>query len=201
VLKPIISGIEEDNVRKSDSGILLSSNNIKVTLDEVERISPWQFRTPLSPDMAASRENKTIELEGVVKFCHDAQDGAEDILLIEGVGGVMVPLNDQYTVLDWIEATNLPTILVVGSYLGTLSHSLTAFQALSTRGITVEAIVISESLESPVSLAETAESLSRFLPSEISEQTLVCIARNEVKGIAELSEKLCPSISIKGIKG
>ncbi|MGY9000592.1 MAG: dethiobiotin synthase, partial [Rhodospirillales bacterium] len=162
VLKPIISGIEEDNVRKSDSGILLSSNNIKVTLDEVERISPWQFRTPLSPDMAASRENKTIELEGVVKFCHDAQDGAEDILLIEGVGGVMVPLNDQYTVLDWIEATNLPTILVVGSYLGTLSHSLTAFQALSTRGITVEAIVISESLESPVSLAETAESLSRF---------------------------------------
>jgi dethiobiotin synthetase len=113
----------------------------------------------------------------------------------------MVPLNGQYTVLDWIKATNLPTILVVGSYLGTLSHSLTAFQALSTRGITVEAIVISESLESPVSLAETAESLSRFLPSEISEQTLVCIARNEVKGIAELSEKLCPSISIKGIKG
>jgi dethiobiotin synthetase len=199
VLKPIISGFAEDNVINSDSGILLSSNNIEITSGEIERTSPWRFRMPLSPDMAASRENKTIELEDVIEFCRVAQDGSEDILLIEGVGGVMVPLNGQHTVLDWIEAMNLPAILVVGSYLGTLSHTLTAFQALSIRGITVEAIVISESLESSVSLVETAESLSRFLPSEINEQTLVCITRNDVTGIAELSEKLCRTKFIEGI--
>ncbi len=116
----------------------------------MEKISPWRFRAPLSPDMAASREHRTIELEDVVKFCRDAGNGAENVLLIEGVGGVMVPLNGQHTVLDWIEATNLSSILVVGSYLGTLSHTLTAVEALCSRGITVAAIVISESLESPI---------------------------------------------------
>lgn len=87
------------------------------------------------------------------------------MMLIEGVGGVMVPLGPRHTVLDWITALETATLLVVGSYLGTLSHTLTAVEALRARGIEPVGIVISESEESPVPLSETRATLSNFLPS------------------------------------
>ena len=74
----------------------------------------------------------------------------------------MVPLDAEHTVLDWIAALGAPTLLVVGSYLGTLSHSLTATAALRSRGVTIAGIVVSESEEQPVPAAETAATLARF---------------------------------------
>ncbi len=76
----------------------------------------------------------------------------------------MVPLTATETVLDWITALHVPALLVTGSYLGTLSHTLTAAEALRARGIAVAAIVVSESEESPVPLEETVATLKRFLP-------------------------------------
>ncbi len=84
-------------------------------------------------------------------------------MLIEGVGGVMVPLDDSRTVRDWIAALELPAVLVAGSYLGTLSHTLTACLALAAAGIPLRAIVISESAAAPVPLAETIAALARFV--------------------------------------
>jgi dethiobiotin synthetase len=57
-----------------------------------------------------------------------------------------------------------PVLVVVGSYLGTLSHTLTTVTAMKTRRVGVAAVVVSESDESPVPLAETAETMARFLP-------------------------------------
>ena len=65
--------------------------------------------------------------------------------LIEGIGGVMAPLDARHTVLDWIAALGAPALLVVGSYLGTLSHSLTAAAALRQRGVALLGVVVSES--------------------------------------------------------
>jgi dethiobiotin synthetase len=64
--------------------------------------------------------------------------------------------------LDWLAATGLPPLLVVGSYLGTISHTLTAVAVLRARGIEPAAIVVSESPVSPVPLAETAAAIQRF---------------------------------------
>ena len=63
-------------------------------------------------------------------YCQTAIDQRRDILLIEGVGGIMVPLDAERTVLDVMMALQLPLILVAGSYLGTISHTLTALDAL-----------------------------------------------------------------------
>jgi dethiobiotin synthetase len=75
-----------------------------------------------------------------------------------------VPLDAEHTVLDWIERVAAKTILVAGSYLGTLSHTLTAAAALRGRGIELTAVVISESLEQPVTLEESVATVQRFLP-------------------------------------
>jgi dethiobiotin synthetase len=80
------------------------------------------------------------------------------------VGGIMVPLDDRHTVLDWMAALRLPLLLVAGSYLGTLSHTLSAFDVLQRRELTIAAIVISESVESPVPLDETVATIARFVP-------------------------------------
>jgi dethiobiotin synthetase len=83
-------------------------------------------------------------------------------LLIEGVGGIMVPLDDERTVLDLMMALQLPLILVAGSYLGTISHTLTALDALFRRNLKVLATIVSETPNSPVPLADTVAAISRF---------------------------------------
>jgi dethiobiotin synthetase len=112
--------------------------------------------------MAAHREKREINVREVSDYCQNFCAIHEGYILIEGVGGVMVPLNDRETVLDLMLALKIPTLLVTGSYLGTISHTLTAYKALTNNGITVKAIIISESLESPVPLEELAETMLRF---------------------------------------
>ena len=84
------------------------------------------------------------------------------MLFIEGVGGIMVPLDGKRTVLDWMAALNIPLILVVGGYLGAISHTLTALDVLAQRHLTIAAIVVSESERGTVELEDTVASIERF---------------------------------------
>ena len=74
----------------------------------------------------------------------------------------MVPLDDRHTVLDWMTTLRLPLLLVTGSYVGTISHTLTALHVLARRNLDIEAIVISESLGSAAPLDETILTIARF---------------------------------------
>src|SRR5690606_28384636 len=87
-----------------------------------------------------------------------------DVVLIEGIGGVMVPLDARRTVLDLIAALGAPSLLVAGSYLGTLSHTLTAAGMLDARGCALAGVALSESEDQPVPPDETATVLRRFVP-------------------------------------
>jgi dethiobiotin synthetase len=161
-LKPVVSGYDSSTAATSDSAVLLAALGRAVTPEEIARISPWRFRAPLSPDVAAAREGSRIDVSAVIELSRRTIARARGMLFIEGVGGVMVPLDGRVTVLDWIEALEIPTLLVVGSYLGSISHTLTTLQVLADRKIEVAAIVISESEPSAVSLDDTAQSIARF---------------------------------------
>jgi dethiobiotin synthetase len=161
-IKPVVSGFDADHPEASDSGILLGALGLPVTPQEIERISPWRFRAALSPDLAAQREGRRIDVDAVISFCQDAIEQRQDILLIEGIGGIMVPLDEQRTVLDVMMALQLPLILVAGSYLGTISHTLTALDALFRRDMKLLAIIVSETLSSAVPLDDTVATIARF---------------------------------------
>lgn len=166
-LKPVISGYDGRDVAASDSGRLLAALGRSPTQQAAARISPWRFAAPLSPHMAAAAEGSAIEFDRLVEFCRTEMAGAAAAgadILIEGIGGVMVPLSEEHTVLDWIQALEIPAVLVVGSYLGALSHALTAAQALRAAGIAIDAVVVSESATGSVGLEPTAETLRKFLP-------------------------------------
>lgn len=162
-LKPVASGFDPMQAAASDPGVLLTALGEKPTPPTLDRIAPWRFKAPLSPDMAARREGRTIDFVTLVEHSRAAIVADNDFLLIEGVGGVMVPLDDTHTVLDWMTELRLPLILVGGSYLGAISHTLTAVEAVATRGLKIAALVVNETPCSTVDLDETAATLARFL--------------------------------------
>ncbi len=161
-IKPVVSGFEPDQAAASDPAILLQALGFPATLPNIERISPWRFRAALAPDAAARQEGRRIDVDEVVAFCRSAVEQRQEILFIEGIGGIMVPLDEQRTVLDVMMALQLPLILVAGSYLGTISHTLTALDALFRRDLSVLAIIVSETLGSSVPLRDTVAAIARF---------------------------------------
>jgi dethiobiotin synthetase len=159
--KPVISGFDPSAPEASDTGAILSALGRGVTEVEIDRISPWRFAAPLSPNMAASKEGREIDFQALVTYSRKCAASA-DIALIEGVGGIMVPLDNRHTVLDWMVEIRLPTLLVVGSYLGTISHTLSALEVLERRGLEVRAIVIDETVDSSVALDDTVATINQF---------------------------------------
>ena len=87
------------------------------------------------------------------------------VVLVEGIGGIMVPLDERRTVLDWMSVLRMPMILVTGSYVGTLSHTLTSLEVLARRNLDVAAVVVSESHGSAAALEETVATVRRFADS------------------------------------
>jgi dethiobiotin synthetase len=161
-LKPVVTGYDLTHAAASDPGVLLAALGHPVTPDEIERIAPWRFNAPLSPDMAARRENRAIDFDALVAFSRGALATVQGMLLIEGIGGVMVPLDDQRTVLDWMAALNIPVVLVAGSYLGSLSHTLTSLDVLRRYHLAIKALVVNETPGSTVPMADTVATLKRF---------------------------------------
>ena len=161
-IKPIVSGYDPAQAASSDPGILLAALDLPFSPEEVDRTSPWRFRAAVSPDLAAQREGRSIDIDEVVAFCQRAVERRRDILLIEGVGGIMVPLDDHRTILDVMMALRLPLILVTGSYLGTISHTLTALDSLFRRDMNVLATIVSETPGSTVPLDDVVATIGRF---------------------------------------
>jgi dethiobiotin synthetase len=116
--------------------------------------------------MAAAAENRVLAFSTLTRWCEDKIAAAEDgaVVLIEGVGGVMSPLTPDATNLDLIKALKRPAILVTGTYLGALSHALTALETLKAHGAPVQALVLNESADSTVDFGATLATLRRFAP-------------------------------------
>jgi dethiobiotin synthetase len=115
--------------------------------------------------MAAGHEGRAIAFHEVIEFCRRSMAGRRTTLLIEGIGGIMVPLDDRRTVLDWMSVLRIPIILVAGTYVGTMSHTLTSLEVLVRRNLDVAAVVVSESAGSAASLEETVATVRRFANS------------------------------------
>lgn len=157
-LKPVLSGYDANDATNDAAQIIEAAGNTQ----NIDDVSPWRFREPLSPHRAAMMESRTIDFDALVTWTKQ-EANRDGVTYIETVGGVMVPLNNAKMVLDWMAAVDLPVIFVTGSYLGTISHTLTALGMLRGKGIRVEALIMNESDGSSVTLAEAMEGLRPFI--------------------------------------
>lgn len=96
-----------------------------------------QYRYPASPDYAARLENTRVEVAQLPLPQHQRP------IVVEGAGGVLVPINDRETMLDLIAALGLPCVVVARSGLGTINHTLLTLEALRRRGQQVAGLILS----------------------------------------------------------
>jgi len=159
--KPVLSGFDLAHVGESDAGQLLAALGQPVSSQALDAVSPWRYAAALSPDAAAAKEGKRVEYDAVLAATRKFLREPHEVAVVEGAGGVMAPLSCDRTMLDWMTDLQLPAILVTGSYLGTLSHTLTALEVLAARRVPVALVVMNETTGSTVPLGDNAAALAR----------------------------------------
>lgn len=128
-LKPIACGLDA-NGRNDDIEALLEAQN----LSDTDQINLFSYAMPAAPSQAAASENEIINTDKLIQWCKNEADHV-DTCLIEGVGGLMVPITDHWLVSDWIEALpDAEVWLVVGCKLGAINQTLLTLEKLKQMG-------------------------------------------------------------------
>lgn len=132
-MKPVASGCEQHNgeLRNEDALLIQEQSSILLPYQD---INPYAFAPPVSPHIAAKQAGRTIDLDVVIAKYRQLEKQA-DIVIVEGVGGWLVPLNEQEDVADLAERLDLPVIVVVGMRLGCLSQAKLTFAAIRQKGL------------------------------------------------------------------
>lgn len=130
-MKPIVAGSE--NGQWMDVEQLLAASNMHVSR---QQINPYAFDPPISPHLAARQSGTEIDLL-VIHYAYQQLSAKADVVIVEGAGGFLVPINDRRNGADLAKMLNLPVILVVGMRLGCLNHALLTAQAIQAAGLTL----------------------------------------------------------------
>ena len=143
VMKPAETGC------RIRSGALIAADSIRLARaagahDPLTLINPYRFRKPLAPSVAAELEGKKIQSSRIMN-AYRALVRRHDFMIIEGAGGIMVPLSRNYLYLDLARAIKLPVVVVARPGLGTINHTLLTVAALKERGISIAGVVINYS--------------------------------------------------------
>lgn len=126
------------------------------------RICSQRLKAPLAPPVAARLEGVALDFEGM-KTAADWWQGRVDVLLIEGVGGLLCPLTEDKTIADLAVALGYPLLIVARAGLGTINHSLLTVEAARSRGLQVAGVVLNEAepLEETPGTGENAAEIAR----------------------------------------
>lgn len=128
-MKPVVAGRE--NGQWMDVEHLLAASNVSVSR---QQINPYAFEQPIAPHIAAQQTGKEIDLL-VIHQAYRKLSIKADIVIVEGAGGFLVPINLQQNGADLAQLLNLPVIVVVGMRLGCLNHALLTAQAVRSTGL------------------------------------------------------------------
>ena len=156
--KPFQTGVDRPDHPEADATAVVGPG---ITVE-----SHILLRAPLSPLAAAQREGQVLDLEAAATWCLRPADGR---VLLEGVGGLMVPLAPNRHFLAWATELQLPCVLVALGGLGTLNHTLLSAEALMLRGWRIEALLLNPGADgTALEVAqENAELLRGFLPLRV----------------------------------
>jgi len=123
----------------------------------------YRFRAPLAPSVAAEMEGRAVALAPILRAADRLRSLAPDLLLVEGAGGLLVPITDTIDMADLVAALRLPLLVVARDGLGTINHTLLTLEATARRGLEVAAVVFSASSgdTSAVDAARNAQEIAR----------------------------------------
>ncbi len=140
VFKPIATGCERswDGFVGGDSWFLARCANSNLSLST---ITPLGYRTPAAPIVSAARESRPIDFDRIAaaykEICMDS-----DIVIVEGIGGVRVPLTDQFDLMDLAVEFALPVVIVSRPTLGTINHTLMTIDCVRAAKLKIAGIIV-----------------------------------------------------------
>ncbi|MBQ27909.1 MAG: dethiobiotin synthase [Nitrospiraceae bacterium] len=143
VMKPVLTGA---NVHPNDTDRLMLAAKVS---DPRHLVSPYQFNHTLAPQIAAERDKVPIDIQNI-KTAFDALHAQHDILLVEGIGGIMVPITKEFYVLDLITLLGLSVLVVARGNIGTINHSVMTIKLLQIHKIPVAGLVLNYPNTTPV---------------------------------------------------
>ncbi|RBW68316.1 dethiobiotin synthase [Bacillus taeanensis] len=149
VFKPMLSGTKREDP-ESDASYLKRMAEDANTLEE---INPFQFDEPLAPYAAAKRAGKKVALDEVLAAWKKVKS-RHDIFLVEGAGGLAVPLGKDYLVSDVAKAIGFPLLITARPSLGTVNHTLLTIDYAKRAGLRVLGVVINGLKEDEIGIAE-----------------------------------------------
>ena len=124
---------------------------------------PYRYEKPASPHLSARLAKQTLNTEVITEATHCLQT-AYDVVLLEGAGGLLVPITEQLLTLDYIASQGYPIVLVTSGRLGSINHTLLSLEAITSRDLKVHAVVYNHIHDASVNTdAEIANSTIEFL--------------------------------------
>lgn len=168
--KPAVTGLDEDPGKWGhDHELLASVANSGQSPDDVV---PYRYQPPLSPHLAAELAGEEIHA-GALLTAARAAGGSAEVLVVEGVGGLLVPLSPSYLVRDLAADLGLPVVIAARPGLGTINHTLLTVEAARAAGLRVAGVVMTPWPHGPepieLSNRETIERLGGVVVSALPE--------------------------------
>jgi dethiobiotin synthetase len=139
VMKPIETGVSSNG--PEDARALRAAANVD---DSLDRICPIRFTLPASPEAAARAEGRSCSLEPI-RTAFDLLAARHEFMLVEGAGGLLVPIDRQTDMADLARELGLPLLVVARSGLGTVNHTRLTLEAARARGLEIFGVVASSS--------------------------------------------------------
>jgi dethiobiotin synthetase len=141
----------------------------------LDLICPQRYVEPLAPAIAAERAKQPLDWESIDRSLH-LMSRDSDAIIVEGVGGILVPMDPKHTVLDVAQWLGLPTVIVARPALGTINHTLLTLAALRSRHIPVAGVVINRY---PTDTPDTAEETSPRAIEKWGQIPVLCIVPDD----------------------
>lgn len=144
-VKPVQTGgvPQADGLVAPDLGFCLATAGIQPSDHEVALLSPYIYEPACSPHLAGRIKRLYPEIPHI-QDCLEKLLARHEIVVVEGAGGIMVPLDEEVTILDLMKALGFPVVLVAHAGLGTINHSLLSIHALRSSGLEILGAVFNE---------------------------------------------------------
>ncbi len=141
VMKPVATGcfVREGQLFSHDTLFLLEASGGK----DHERANPIRFRNPLAPLPAAREESRPVDTTQILRAYEDLSENFE-FMIVEGIGGLMVPFTEDYFVYDLVKQMDLPVVIVSRTKLGTINHTLLTIEVAKAKGLNVKGVIFND---------------------------------------------------------
>ena len=173
VMKPVETGVVDPSLAGEDTGLLRWASS---SSDDLDLVSPYRLRLPLSPSLAAEQEGVRIDLGHLTAAARTLR-AKHEFLLVEGAGGLMVPLAGGLLMADLVRQLGLPLLVVCRPGLGTINHTLLTLFAARAMEIPLAGFIINNM---PLQPGRAEESAPHILASLASADLLGVL--NEANG-------------------